>query len=63
MIVLPFEGSVLRVMSAMLARAYAAMDQPFAVEVHPRRPQDAGAPDPVMREALQRGRVLYEAAA
>lgn len=64
LVVLPFEGSPIAVMSKMLAGAYRAMERPFAVEFHPRRPLGEGvAPDPVMREALERGVVLYEAAA
>jgi predicted nucleotidyltransferase len=64
LVVLPFEGSPVAMMSAMLARAYRAMPHPFALEVHPRRPLTPGsAPDAVMRDALERGVLLYEAAA
>ena len=64
LVVAPFEGSLLTVMSRMLAEAYGAMQTPFALEVHPRRPLTPGAePDPVMREAMEKGVVLYEAAA
>lgn len=64
LVILPFDGSPLEVMSAMLAEAYRAMERPFPIEVHPRRPMTAtSAPDPIMREALERGIVLYEAAA
>ncbi len=68
LVVLPFEGSPVAVMSAMLAEAYRAMERPFAIEVHPRRPHARGTAerdvaDPIMREALERGVVLYEAAA
>jgi len=61
MVVLPFEGSAI---SVMLEKVYCMMDQPFAVEVHLRRPLAAGCePDAVMRDAISRGRVLYRAAA
>lgn len=64
LVVLPFEGSPIAVMSRLLAGAYRAMETPFAIEVYPRRPLiGAAQPDPVMREALERGRVRYEAAA
>ena len=64
LVVLPFEGSPVAVMSKMLARAYEVMQRPFAVELHPRRPLAQGCdPDPVMRDALERGVVLFEAAA
>lgn len=59
-----FEGSPVAMMSRMLARACRAMQRPFAVDPHPRRPLAPGeAPDPVMRDALEKGVVLYEAAA
>ncbi|MCC6426989.1 MAG: nucleotidyltransferase domain-containing protein [Phycisphaerales bacterium] len=64
LVVLPFSGSPIEIMSAMLARAYRSMKTPFAIDVHPRRPLGQGeSPDPVMREAIERGVVLYEAAA
>ncbi len=64
LVVLPFDGSPIAMMSEMLAHAYGAMSRPFAVEVHPRRPLQSGCdPDPVMRDALEKGIVLYEAAA
>jgi len=59
MVVLPFEGSAI---SVMLEKVYRMM--PFAVEVHLRRPLAAACePDAVMRDAIERGRVLYRAAA
>ncbi len=64
LVVLAFEGSTLAMMSAMLVSAYGVMRRPFPVEVHPRRPLAAGnVPDAVMREAMERGVVLYERAA
>lgn len=64
LVVLPFDGSPIALMSAMLAKAYRAMERPFAVELHPRRPLPAGvAPDEIMRDAIEKGVVLYEAAA
>jgi len=64
LVILRFEGSALKVMSRLLAAAYRAMETPFAIDVHPRVPLvGAAEPDPVMREAIERGRVLYEAAA
>ncbi len=63
LVVLPFEGSPVALMSAMLVSAYKAMRRPFAIELHPRRPLPAGAaPDPVMRDALEKGLVVYESA-
>lgn len=64
LIVLPFSGSPVAMMSAMLAHAYRAMPRPFAIDVHPRRPMvDGQEPDAVMRDAIKTGVVLYEAAA
>jgi predicted nucleotidyltransferase len=64
LVVLPFEGSPIAMMSSLLARAYTTMREPFAVDIHPRRPLIGGAaPDDVMREALERGVVVYECAA
>ena len=64
LVVLAFEGSPVAKMSEMLARAYQIMEKPFAVELHPRRPLAPGElPDPVMKDALKKGVVLYEAAA
>ncbi len=64
LVILPFEGSPIALMSAMLASAYRAMPTPFAVEFHPRRPLVKGAqPDEVMRDALERGVIMYEQAA
>ncbi len=64
LVVLPFEGTPIAVMSAMLKQACLSMDHPFAIDVHPRHPLHLGAtPDPVMHQALATGIVLYEAAA
>jgi hypothetical protein len=49
-------------LSALLARAYNAMERPFALDVHPRR-VGAVDPDPLLVEAVENGIVLYEAAA
>ena len=38
LVVMPFEGSPVALMSLMLASAYRVMQTPFAVEFHPRRP-------------------------
>ena len=63
LVVLPFEGSPVALMSAMLLSAYKAMRSPFALELHPRRPLPPGAaPDPVMRDAVEKGLVVYESA-
>ena len=51
-------------MSLMLASAYRVMQTPFAVEFHPRRPLAPGTvPDAVMRDAIEKGVVVYEKAA
>jgi len=67
MVVLPFEAAPITMMPRLLATAYQAMKKQkrqFAVEMHPRRPLAPGAqPDDVMRDALEKGIVLYEAAA
>lgn len=64
LVLLPFEGSPLGVMAAMLTSAYRVMQTPFAIEFHPRRPLEPGqSPDAVMRDAMERGVVLYEKAA
>jgi len=64
LVVLPFEGSPIALMSAMLTSAYRVMQRPFAVEFHPRRPIAPGSiPDPLMRDALEKGVVLYQKAA
>lgn len=64
LVVMPFEGSPVALMSAMLASAYRVMRRPFAVEFHPRRPLAPGAvPDQVMRDAMEKGVVVYERAA
>lgn len=64
LVVMPFEGSAVALMSAMLAIAYRVMRHPFAVEFHPRRPLSPGdVPDSVMRDAMERGVVFYERAA
>jgi uncharacterized protein len=61
LVVLPFEGSPIAMMSALLARAYSAMERPFALDIHPRR-VGAVDPDPLMAQAVEHGIVLYEAA-
>lgn len=64
MVILPFEGSPVGMMSKLLAAAYKVMGPAFALECHPRLPlRGDTSPDPVMKEALMQGRVLYEAAA
>lgn len=61
LVVMPFDGSPVALMSAMLSSAYKAMRSPFSVEFHPRRPLPAGTmPDPVMRDAIEKGIVVYE---
>ena len=63
-VILPFDGSPIAMMSAMLASAYRVMPTPFAVEFHPRRPLVKGTqPDEVMRDAMDRGIIIYEHAA
>lgn len=63
LVILPFEGSVYRKSAEILARTL----PPFTVDILARRPEDTRRRyelgDPLIREALDRGRVLYEKAA
>ena len=63
LVVMPFEGSAFR-KALEIANT---IDPPFALDVVVRSPEDVERRyrfgDPLIREAIDRGRVLYEAAA
>lgn len=64
LVVLPFNGSTVQMMTRLLAKAYSEMTTPFALDVHPRQPGRSGEQlDPVAERAIKTGVVLYEAAA
>jgi predicted nucleotidyltransferase len=67
LVILPFEGSALRVMSDLLLTAHEAAPAVFSMDVLAERPDQLstryGWGDPMIREAVDKGLVLYEAAA
>lgn len=64
LVVMPFAGSLIALMSAMLASAYRVMEHRFAVDFHTRNPLAAGAvPNSVMRDAIEKGVIVYVKAA